>query len=152
MCYQLHSIKLERGRQDIQLPVDHDIVQVTDSAKLIVKAKSTPNNCDDTVVRTFEVIGCNETISAPNWKHFHTIVSGTFVRHVIEILPSEEASIMSKVEELPDHFYIGKFCRDADCYLQDSARMSIESAKSLITKKRKEDSNDKFAILGVVNF
>jgi hypothetical protein len=59
---------------------------------------------------------------------------------------------MSELEQLIGCFYIGKFNREADCYLQDSIRMHLESAKSLIGSKRKESPNEEFTILGVLDY
>jgi hypothetical protein len=84
MNYQLHVIRLKSGKQDIQLPKDHEIVQVTNRPDLVIKAMSLSNISENSVVRTFEVIGCNEKITAPNWKHHQTTISGTFIKHVIE--------------------------------------------------------------------
>lgn len=59
---------------------------------------------------------------------------------------------MSELEQLINCFYIGKFNREADCYLQDSDRMHLEPAKNLITKKREEFPSEEFTILGVVDY
>jgi hypothetical protein len=58
----------------------------------------------------------------------------------------------SELEILIGCFYIGKFDREADCFLQDSTRMGLEPAKNLITKKRKESPDEEFTILGVVDY
>jgi hypothetical protein len=59
---------------------------------------------------------------------------------------------MSELEQLIGCFYIGKFNREADCYLQDSIRMHLEPAKALIGSKRKESPTEEFTILGVLDY
>lgn len=58
----------------------------------------------------------------------------------------------SELEKLIGCFYIGKFNREPDCFLQDSTLMGLEAAKNLITNKRKESPEDEFTILGVVDY
>ena len=45
--------------------------------------------------------------------------------------------MLSELDKLIGCFYIGKFCNDADCYLQDSQRMDLNNAKKKISKKQK---------------
>jgi hypothetical protein len=60
--------------------------------------------------------------------------------------------MLSELDRLIGCFYIGKFNKEADCYLQDSTRMSLKSAKNLITSKREESPEDEFTILGIVDY
>jgi hypothetical protein len=60
--------------------------------------------------------------------------------------------MLSELDKLIGCFYIGKFNKEADCFLQDSIRMSLEPAKNLITSKRNESPEEEFTILGVVDY
>lgn len=60
--------------------------------------------------------------------------------------------MMSELDKLMCSFYVGKFCVESDCYLQDSIRMSFNNAKMLIDKKRNDEPLADFKILGVADY
>jgi len=45
--------------------------------------------------------------------------------------------MLSELDKLIGCFYISKFNKEADCFLQDSIRMGLEPAKNLIRKNVK---------------
>ena len=60
--------------------------------------------------------------------------------------------MLSELDKLIGCFYVGKFCTAEGCYLQDSMRMSLYSAKQLVVHKRKDDEEGEYIILGVVDY
>ncbi len=60
--------------------------------------------------------------------------------------------MLSELDKLIGCFYVGKFCEDADCYIQDSHRMDLKNAKKLVKSKRSNNKDGEYTILGVVDY
>ena len=60
--------------------------------------------------------------------------------------------MLSELDQLVGSFYIGKFCEDVDCYIQDSHRMDLKNAKKLVESKRSNDKYGDYSILAVVDY
>jgi hypothetical protein len=103
MSKKLYAIDIKSKTKSIELPHDHELVDATPS-RLIITSAFNPKDCEHNVTRTFQILGCNDDVSAEHWQHIKTFQNNTFITHLIEHLdaPLDELSAIAQELNLYD--------------------------------------------------